>query len=175
MVRRLVPVVACGMLGCGTRDDASYDPPVLIVDQAPITEDIGIDVEPGVGAGLFVETGSDGSWSVTTSCDTELTDFECDWDVVLSVEAGMRIRRIRAVDFELWDDVTSIDDGALYLRVLTGTDLDGVTFSAPPGAALTVDALLDGRSDPRYLFWNARGAVQSGAPSNPVQLLPEAE
>jgi hypothetical protein len=172
---RVSPLYGLLALGCGTADDSVYDPPILVVERVPITEDVGLELELGTGAGLFLEVDNAGGWQVTTTCDTELTDYACDWDIVLSVEPGNELSRLRALDLELWDELSRVDEGAIYLRWLTDTDFDAVTFNAPTDAALMVDALLDGREAPRYLFWNARGAVQAGAPSNPVELVPEAD
>jgi len=66
--------------------------------------------------------------------------------------------------------------------VVTEDDLDGMTFRASPGAAVRVSVLLydplidsqfDWTDDPRLLSWVGHGAVNWGAPSNPIDLTPD--
>jgi hypothetical protein len=57
----------------------------------------------------------------------------------------------------------------------TGQDLDGFSFQTEPGAPIELDVLLDNGPGNRYLFWVGDGALHSGAPSNPIDLIPSAE
>ncbi len=157
---------------CGSRSDAEAEPFGLHVAEVGIEPDVGIDVQPGVGAGLFLETTSAGQWTLMTACDSDYSGYACDWDVVVSVAPGARLRAIEIWDAERSDDVFRIDSGALQWLALTGSDIDGLTFETDPGEPLRVDVLLDGESDPRFIYWNWDGAVQSGAPSDPVDLVP---
>jgi hypothetical protein len=86
------------------------------------------------------------------------------------------------VDLEAQDDLFAPDPLALEMAFVTGEDLDGATFSADAGASLRVSALLydpqldsrfDWTDDPRLLSWVGHGAVNWGAPTNPVDLTPD--
>ncbi len=167
-----VAVFAALAVGCGSADPRDSEPRQLLIAKVGIEPDVGIDVEPAIGAGLFVETTSAGEWTLITACDSEYSGYACDWDVVVSVSPGQRLSAVELWDDERTDGVFRIDSGALQWLTLTGGDLDGLTFEAPIGETVRVDALLDGASDPRFIFWNLDGAVQGGAPSDPVDMQP---
>jgi len=185
-------LVACGALGvlagCVEPDSGEYPRHGFgaPVDVAGVEIDRGgeIDLDPGQGVGVGIEYAGDGAWSITTACDTALSDAVCHFDVVVreleSAPAG--ITEAVAVGLEMEDRLTQPDPFSLELDVVTGSDLVGATFSAVPGATVRVEALLydplydsalDWVADPRSLYWVGASALQAGAPSDPVDLTPD--
>jgi hypothetical protein len=82
---------------------------------------------------------------------------------------------VAAFDLESTDSVTLGSGNQVRLVARTGKDFDGFSFQTDPGAAVQIDALLDDAPGNRYLFWVGDGALHSGAPSNPIDLVPSAE
>jgi hypothetical protein len=151
-----------------------YTPPATQgdIESATIDVDQLLDAEPGAGAGAFIEYESGGTYHVTTSCDAGQA---CNWDIVVTPLDGATLRSVSAVDLESDDSVTLGSVNQARLVALTGKDFDGFTLQTDPGAAIELDALLDNGAANRYMFWVGDGALISGAPSNPVDLVPSAQ
>jgi hypothetical protein len=162
----------------GYYDDGYYDPspppPSGVIEQAPIDADQLLDLQPGEGAGAFIEYESGGIYHVTTSCDVT-SGVDCLWDIVVTPLDSAPVLSASAFDLEQDDSLTFGEVNRLRLIAYTGDDFDGFSFQTEPGAAVEVDALLDDGSANKFLFWVGDGAVQNGAPSNPVDLIPSAE
>ena len=144
----------------------------LEVFEVEIDTDEQIDVDPGVGAGAFLEYRSGGRWELFTTCDTLISDYLCDYDIFVSVPLGQELERVRGLELERSDEIAHLERGVMRLLLLTGTDFDRVSFRAPPGETLRMDVLIDGIVDPEIVFWNGYGALQFAAPSNPLDLTP---
>jgi len=54
----------------------------------------------------------------------------------------------------------------------TDSGTDGATIETTPGAILRVDLLLDGKAEPRFIYWFGDGVLHQGAPTNPIDLEP---
>lgn len=172
------PLVACGY-GHGSDHDDGYNYPDDAgvtcgedVEEASIDVDELLDVDAGVGAGAFVEYEAGGIYHITTSCDSD-NGSDCLWDIVIQPLVGT-IASAAPLDLEGDDSLSFGADDQLRLVAYTGRDFDGFTVQTEPGASLRVDALLDNACGNRYLFWVGDGALHSGAPSNPVDLVPSA-
>jgi hypothetical protein len=154
-------------------------------DVAQVVIDSGgaVELDPGEGVGVVVEYAGDGLWQVTTACDTSITGQQCRFDVLVTGdESGSELSDPQGVGLESNDSAYSPDPLAVELQFVTGDDLDAATFEASPGASLRVSALLydplldpgfDWTDDPRLLSWVGHGAVNQGAPTNPVDLTPD--
>jgi hypothetical protein len=141
--------------------------------------------DPGKAVGIFAEYTAGGQWLLWTTCDTTSSGYLCGFDIVASVKAGEALAvENQTADLEDTDKVLRVDDGAVRLIFETDTDTDGVWLTAPAGETLELDAELDG-GDPvicdrntgvcqQIVSWPSGGAVQVGAPSNPVDLVPTA-
>jgi hypothetical protein len=161
--------------GYGGSPDYSPTPtPAGKVEEATIDTDQLLDVDPGVGAGAFIEYESGGTYHVTTSCDVELGG-SCYWDIVVTPLADAALLSVSPVNLEAEDSVTLGSGNQMRLVAKTGKDFDGFSFQTDPGAAIELDALLDNGAGNRYLFWVGDGALHSGAPTNPIDLVPSAE
>ena len=170
--------VACGYGDHPSHHDDGYGytpnpaPAQGDVESATIDADQLLNVDPGAGAGTFIEYESGGTYRVTTSCDNGQA---CNWDIIVTPLDDAALLGVAPIDLESDDTVTIGSGNQIRLVTLTGKDFDGFTFQTDPGAAIELDALLDNGAANRYLFWIGDGALHSGAPSNPVDLVPSAE
>lgn len=170
LVHTVLGLSASGLFGCGTVE--RHEPGVLDVNEVEIEADVWLDAEPGYGAAVFVEYASGGAWEVFTTCDTELSGFVCAYDVLLSVEPGLRLRDVQGVELETEDAVLRHERGVVQLLAYTAFGFDGLRLRTAPGATLRVDAWLDGYADPLNIVWNGYGSVQRGGGTNPLDLTP---
>jgi hypothetical protein len=134
-----------------------------------------IAVDPGLGAGLFIEYASGGHYHVRTSCDTASGGTTCHWDVIVTPEAGKAISNVVPENLSGSDSVYPSGPTSFELTAQTSTELDGFTFDTDPGTAITVDSVLDGACAPSFFYWVGDGALHSGSPSNPLTLVPSPE
>jgi hypothetical protein len=161
----------------GHYEDGYYDdppPPSGPIEQATIDVDQLLDIEPGDGAGAFIEYEAGGFYHVTTTCDVT-SGVDCLWDIVLTPLNGAPVIGAFPFDLEQDDTLTFGEVNRVRLLAYTGDDFDGFSFQTEPGAAVEVDALLDDGAANKFLFWVGDGAVHNGAPSNPVDLIPSGE
>jgi hypothetical protein len=187
--RSLIALVSLPLLvACGYGDhrhhdgyDDGYSPPpggqpptdVGTIESAIIDTDQTLDFESGKGAGIFVEYESGGTYHVTTSCDVDQGD--CFWDIIAMPLDRAEVKSVAPADLESDDSVTFGAGNQVRLAAYTLSDFDGFTLKTEPGAALEIDALLDDLPGNRYVFWVGDGALRSGAPSNPMDLVPSEE
>ncbi len=141
------------------------------IEEATIDTDQLLEAKAGEGAGVFVEYEAGGAYHVSTACDS-YNGIPCYWDIVVRSLDGAKISSVSPGDLERNDNLTFGADDELGLVAVTGEDYDGFSLQTAPGAALSVDVLLDGGCGNQYLFWVGDGAVYGGAPSNPVYLVP---
>ena len=180
-LRRAVLTLAAGLAlgaatsGCFVVTDggASPLPPSTDPAQESIDTDALIAVTPGKGAGLFVQYAAGGQWDVFTSCDTDITDRPCAFDVIISADPSVALSNPQKHDFEPVDTLTLETDGSMHLVTGTAGKLDGLSFTADPGAAIRVDMLLDGAAQPDYVHWISGGVYQDqGTTTNPADFVP---
>ena len=146
--------------------------------QTAIDTDAQIETQPGRGAGVYVEYTTGGHWLLRTTCDTETNSAPCAWDVIVTPEDGRSISKVAPQGLEASTDSVGIypDYPRSYQLVAeTGPDVDGITFDTEPGTAIAVDSFLDGACALPYIFWVGDGAAHTGAPSNPIVLIPTHE
>ncbi|MCC6217085.1 MAG: hypothetical protein IT376_19660 [Polyangiaceae bacterium] len=175
-------VLAAALLACdyghdGPRpqdDGAGGTGGATVIEEGRIDADATlVDVEPGQGAGFFIEYEAGGTWRFRAACDTAISGYACLWDVIVSpVESpallGFSTDALDASDSLLWEA------GGVRMIASTGMEIDSFTVSAPPGEALRFDVYLDDQPAPRFVYWVGDGALNAGAPSNPVDLVPSA-
>ena len=150
--------------GYDTGYDDLDDPVVVDIDIGAVTGS----VEPGVGAGVFVETDDAGQWRIFTACDTDVSGFECGYELFVQGE-GVSVNA--TVDLENDDGIDEYEDG-VDLYFTTSFDFDSVTLNARPGAPLTLTMYLDGSSQPDLVYWVGNGVQNQGAPTNPIIFSP---
>lgn len=146
-------------------------PVIQPVEHVEIETDVLLTADPGEFAGVVVEYLSGGQWVVTTTCDTEFTDFLCEFDIVLTLPTGT-FSGLETEQLEATDEALLLADDVVQLRFETAFGRDRAIVFTRPGLPLRADVLLDGVFDPGALFWNGYGLVQDLAPSNPVEFEP---
>jgi len=145
--------------------------------QTYIDVDAQIETTPGEGAGVFVEYAKGGHWVLRTTCDTLKNGPPCAWDIIITPEDGRSISNVEPRDLEAKDSVGTYPDfpRSYQLVAETAGDIDGFTFDTEPQTAISVDVFLDEACALPYVFWVGDGAVHTGAPSNPIVLIPTPE
>lgn len=152
------------------------DSPTTAV-QTWIDTDAKINTEPGKSAGVFVEYATGGHWQLLMTCDTVNNGAPCAWDIIVTPEDGRSISNVQRQDLEAdTDSVGRYPEFPDSYQVIAETrdDTDGITFDTEPGTAIQVDSYLDGKCALPYFFWVGDGAAHTGAPSNPLVLIPTA-
>lgn len=129
-----------------------------------------LEAEPGKGAGVFVEYQAGGKWRVWTTCDTEITNTACHYQLSLQPEQGARLSTPSTPVAGSGDNrIDSATSSLISASLTTSTDTDSLEFYLdPPGASLQLQASLDGAQDGRIIFWIGPDVLHTGAPSNPV-------
>jgi hypothetical protein len=160
---------------------AAEAPPELEIARLAIDRGEVLELEPGTGVGVAVDYEGNGFWRVSTACDTMVTGASCEFDVVAHSAGQADVVVVDDAELEGRDDAFFLDPFALELLLETGEDLDSVRLSTSPGAYLRLtvwfydpvsDSRFDWTRDPRLISWVGHGAVNWGAPTNPVDLEP---
>ncbi len=183
MARHHIALIALASItltfgGCYYNDDRSdvvREDPGLQVFEAPIDTAATLTQEPGVGAGVFIEYLGAGDWHVFTTCDTNLSGYDCRWDVFATVPDGVWIDDVRGGELEVDDQAFTRDGYTAQLTAFTDADYDRMYFHTEPGEPVRFEAYLDDIRDARYIYWIGDGAIHDGAPSNPIDLVPSSD
>lgn len=172
------PLVACGYGNADSHHDHYYPVPNPlcgdVIEEASIDTDQLLDVEPGDGAGVFIEYEAGGTYQVRTSCDSR-DRSDCYWDILVTPLEGAPVLGVAPMDLESDDSVSVGAGNQVRMAVYTSGDFDAFTLQTDAGAGIELDALLDDACGNPYVFWVGDGALRSGAPSNPINLIPSAE
>lgn len=175
----VVPLfVACGYGDHISHDDGYSGPsqnpqPSVTVEQSTIDTDQLLKKDKGVSARTYIEYEAGGTYHVTTSCDVGPAG-PCYWDIVVTVLGDAALLGVTPFNLE-GDDTVTLGGKQARLVANTSQDLDGFTIQTDPGAAIELDALLDNDAANLYLAWIGDGAIHSGAPSNPIDLVPSSD
>ena len=170
---------------CGGDDDGAavvQPPEAMATAPAQVSIDTGatVKVSPGQGVGVFVEYASGGQWSITTSCDTLESNYACGFDLFISgVSPSTVLSDVQGTSLSDADQLDVGRDGTVHLTTRTSTNLDGLTFSAPPGAVIRLEMYLDGAMvdangvpQARFVYWIGDGVLHTGAPTDPIDFSP---
>jgi hypothetical protein len=155
-----------GPVECGTQTQSTID------------TDATLQIDPGTGAGVYVEYAAGGHWHIRTTCDTgtDNSNPSCAWDVLVFPQDGHSLSNVTGEDLEPDDSLGTYAPSpeGYELLATTGSDVDGFTFDSDPGAGIKLDTLLGGTctDSVRLVFWEGNGALHPGEPSNPLVLLP---
>jgi len=144
------------------------------IEQATIDTDRTLVPKPGAGADVLIEYATGGTYHLSTTCDTNQGN-SCFWDILVTPLDGAATLSVAPVDLESDDSVSLGSGNQVRFIAYTGADVDGFTLQTDPGAAVEVDALLDNGAANQLLFWFGDGALNQGAPSNPIDLQPSAD
>jgi hypothetical protein len=147
---------------------APAQPLVAVVDTDRV-----LSASPGQGVGIFTEYASGGQWHIWWTCDTAVTGKPCDFAVHAAVTGG----EISDIESEGLGGQAVVRENAqeVSAAAVTTSAVAGLTFSAPPGKAIELGALLNGVPDGDIFFFAQDGAVNGGYPgplSDPVTFVP---
>jgi hypothetical protein len=174
---------AAGLAGCiwsGGGSEPDPAPPITVPaptldtpQQVAITPDKTLQSNAGDGVGIFVEYATGGHWHVWTTCDTNQSKVSCDFEVFAIPEKGANISNVQPETLEGGDVAELLKDGSAHLSASTSTELDGMTFDATPGAVVELEVYFDGVPDSRVVYWFGNDTLHTGAPTDPVDFLPD--
>jgi len=175
--------LAAGMVGCvwsdGGSSSSNNEPPTVPAPtldtpkQVAITPDKTLQTEAGAGVGIFVEYAAGGHWRVWTACDTNQSRVSCDFEAFAIPEKGAKIANVHGEELESGDVAEALTDGSAHLSTSTSTEFDGMTFDATPGAVMELEVYFDGVPDSRVVYWFGNDTLHTGAPTDPVDFLPD--
>ena len=178
----LSSLMSLSVAGCMTNHDGnkdcvgptcdSYVPPGDVAESNIDTGATLSEIEPGQGAGAFVEYQAGGKWRVYTACDTAITGYDCPWDIIVSVGSKDQIVKFDPEELETTDYIDWRTARGVRMVATNTLDFDGVSFETNPGATVRVDVYLDDAPAPAYIYWVGDGGLHQGAPSNPIDLIP---
>jgi hypothetical protein len=140
----------------------------------------------GQGVGVFVEYQAGGHWTVQWTCDTAVSSLDCHFqiDVTLtgaaptSLDAGSSAVALTNVQSQLQSEngqVTQANGSELDAMTTTFSAIDGMSFDAPAGATITLDAKINGEDNGAFIFFVQDGKVNggyTGTLSDPIELEP---
>lgn len=150
---------------------ASPAPMLVVVDTDQV-----MNADPGQGVGIFTEYAAGGMWHVWWTCDTSISQQDCEVSLSATATAG-NITGIDAAELE-GGFVTSPTPSRVEARVRTTTQVHGIRFATNPGAVITLEATVGGlREGPgpnrSFFFFVQGGKINggfTGALTNPLQL-----
>lgn len=152
--------------GTGTGTTPATTVPMLVeVDTGQVLNATG-----GDGVGVFIEYAAGGKWHVWWTCDSNRTNLTCPFDIIVRAASITNLDKKGVAD----GSVTLKGTTELQAQTQTDTNIDSITFTTEPGAAITVDAIVDNiPQDGSYLFFVQDGKVRggfAGSVSNPLDL-----
>jgi hypothetical protein len=137
---------------------------------ATIDDNVKMNASPGEGVGVFNQYASGGHWQIWWTCDTNLTNLNCPFDVKISSKSP--ITNATAQSFNKTDSLStggsagnvgaSDEGGSLEAKTVTTNGVQGVDFDTDPGATLTLSATVGGLYNGKFLFWVEDGKVNGG-------------
>jgi hypothetical protein len=137
-----------------------------------------MNANPGDGVGVFTEYRAGGHWRVWWTCDTNKTAQSCSFDVSASLSSGGSGAGITNVaSIGNTSLVPGGSDTEAEGQATTTTSTDGISFDAPAGATITIDARMDGQDDGSFLFFVQDGKINggyAGTLTDPLMLQPSA-
>ena len=129
------------------------DPTYSIETGATLTYVIGVD------AGYYAYYGAGGAWHFEWTCNTDLSALGCEFTGTIVAPGGGDATCFRC---EANDAMIESSDGtnATYqFDTLTSTGIDGIEFTATPGAPIEIDLQINGLYQNDYVFIPMGGAA----------------
>jgi hypothetical protein len=167
--------VGSGTVGGTPAPDGTTSPspsPLLVV----VDTDQVMNADPGQGVGIFTEYFTGGKWHVWWTCDTAVSNQQCDVALSATVASGT-ITNLDAGELQ-GGFATAPNPARVEATATTTTQVHGITFTTNPGAVLTLEATVGGlREGPganhSFFFFVQDGKINggySGRLTNPLQL-----
>jgi hypothetical protein len=131
----------------------------------------GISSPPGDGVGVLVDYDTGGHWHVWSVCDTAVTGRVCGYAVTAQTVDGTPVTDIAGDDLEVGERAGAACADTAFFAASTDLGIDGMRFTAAPGIAVQIKAVLDGTLFPDIIFFAQSGAAAT-ATTNPMTLTP---
>lgn len=149
-----------------TSNDAGTDIPDLPPNQSVVV-DVGTAprASSGDGAGVFIGYRGSGQWDVSWTCDTNVSNEGCVFDL------SIRGQALSVASVVPTTAVTSSTTEKIVTHTLTASETDTLSLATTAGAPLIVSARINGVAQPALVFYIAGGAVVA-ATNDPLQMTP---
>lgn len=167
-------MLAIGTSGCIVSGSLDIDPVYVepVIEQVVVDTGASMSAAPGAGVGMFVEYDEGGHWTVFTTCDTERSGADCEFDIlVTAIDPRTRIDNVEGFELSTADTFTQSSD-TINLVTLTSFGMNGMFFDTTPGAEIEIDVLIDGIPQPEYVYTVSNGRLVEGVETNPVDFIP---
>ncbi len=135
-----------------------------------------MNADPGQGVGIFTEYAAGGKWHIWWTCDTAISQTQCDVSLAATAATGT----IDALSSEQLEGgtVTTPDPTRIEARITTTNQVHGIRFTTTPGAVITLEAKVGGLSEGpgpnrSFFFFVQDGKINGGYTgplTNPLQL-----
>jgi hypothetical protein len=163
--------------GSSSGAGAPAQPLLVVVDTGQT-----LTAQGGQGVGVFTEYQQGGHWHVWWTCDTALTQLDCQFQVTVSGGSGgaSGASPLTAVAAQFASAGAQYSQPSVAEIVATSTTslgVDGLDFDATPGGTITLEAQVNGTGNGSFLFFVQDGQVNGGykgAISDPLMLQPSA-
>jgi hypothetical protein len=168
-------MLSLGATGCIVEGSLDIDPVYVepSIDQVVVDTGATMSAAPGTGVGMFVQYDEGGHWTVFTTCDTERSGLDCEFDIlVTTVYPSDRIANVDGFELSSGDTFTQSAD-SVNLVTLTNFGMNGMFFDTDPGAEIEIDVLIDGVPQPQYVYAVSNGRLVEGVETNPVDFIPD--
>jgi len=143
---------------------------------ASVDTDQVMNADPGQGVGIFTEYGAGGKWHIWWTCDTAISQQQCDVSLTATAATGT----IGALNSDQLQGgtVATPDPARVEAHVTTTTQVHGITFTTTPGAVVTLEASVGGLTEGpgpnhSFFFFVQNGKINGGYTgllTNPLQL-----
>jgi hypothetical protein len=135
---------------------------------AVLDDNVKMNASPGQGVGVFNQYDSGGHWTIWWTCDTNLTNETCPFDILVT-SAKSSITNATSNAFGSGDTLNTQTPtglanvtGGLEAKTTTTTEAQGIEFDTDPGATIQLVAKVGGLYNGKFLFWVQSGKVNGG-------------
>lgn len=126
---------------------------------------------PGEGAGVLVDYDAGGHWHIWSVCDTSISGIACGFAVTAIALGANAVSNITGDNLESGERAGTNCDDTAFFTASTDFGIDGMRFDTAPGAAVQVQAALDGTVFPDIIFFAQNGNAVTST-DNPITLTP---
>jgi hypothetical protein len=154
---------AAGTSGFGVFDaggppatDGAVPPMVVEIDPNGT-----LSATPGLGVGVFTQYLTGGHWLVWWTCDTTVTGQSCSFTISVTPVQGA-LSNVEGTQNGATAGLVGATPLGFALTSNTSSGRNQVTFDAPPGASIQLDANVEPAPDQNYLFFVENQRVNGG-------------
>lgn len=176
----LLSLLAAATPGCFVDNhpgDTSFGDPACATPHAlPVDTGASVVHEAGVDPGYYVEYDGSGAWHLEWTCDTKLSAEGCEFSGTINAPTPAEGVNATCYHCEPDDFLQTSARGSttdIDFDTITSTGIDGVDFTTPPGATITVDLQINQIDQDDLVFVPSDGATTTPA-CMPLDLIPTA-